>query len=545
MKNTTSATFDEEWRTAVAAHSDRTFLLFRSAEGDDSDWTYGEFDQIVQQAQARLGELGIRSGDAVHLCLSNCPAFLVLWFAVARMGAWMVPVDPSSSANDLASQVQRTSARVSFIDESAADRATTLPAGHTTVFLSQTAEDLRPGGPLSPVTADPHHSGPRSPESTSPGPLDRLAVMFTSGTTSQPKGVVLTQANYGYTARTMARLAHLEAHHRWIVSLPLFHGNAQFYCVASAIAVGASVALTARFSASGWVRDTAELRATHASLFAAPIRMVLARMPEDAPRPSLTHVWFAQNLSPGQYDEFAHTCGVRPRQLYGMTETTAVVTCQPIGQESHDAIGTVVPGRSVRIDDASGTPGDSGLLKVVGRRGIDLFLEYLDAPDITERVFAPEGTPAADDLGIDSGNRADDRRATTSSIFTTGDIVDRDATGNLRFSGRADDIIKVAGENVSLAEVEAVLSAAPGVLEVAVIAIPDPVRDVVPQAHVVSRDPRAPVSRADLEEYAALHLPKAARPRSWVFPQELPRTSVGKIRKFTLVPPSGAAPGDE
>lgn len=81
----------------------------------------------------------------------------------------------------------------------------------------------------------------------------------------------------------MAQLARLEPQHRWIVSLPLFHGNAQFYCIAFAIAARASVALTARFSASRWTREVSELRATHASLFAAPIRMILVRTPEDAP----------------------------------------------------------------------------------------------------------------------------------------------------------------------------------------------------------------------------------------------------------------------
>lgn len=219
-----------------------------------------------------------------------------------------------------------------------------------------------------------------------------------------------------------------------------------------------------------------------------------------------------------------------------MTETTAVVTCQSIGAESPDVIGSVVPGRAVRIDDADSEPAESGLLRVIGRRGIDLFLEYLDAPDITARVFAP-----VDASALDSGSGSKDRRTAVRSLFTTGDIVERDAAGTLRFSGRADDIIKVAGENVSLAEVEAVLSAAPGVLEVAVVSLPDPVRDAVPQAHVVTRNPHSPVTPADLEKYAALQLPKTARPQSWIFTNELPRTSVGKIRKFTLVPPSATS----
>ncbi len=107
--------------------------------------------------------------------------------------------------------------------------------------------------------------------------------MFTSGTTSEPKGVVLTQHNYAHVADTMSAIVGLRPEHRWLVTLPLFHANAQYYCIAPAIAVGASVALTSAFSASQWLRQARDLSATHASLFAAPIRMILARRPADAP----------------------------------------------------------------------------------------------------------------------------------------------------------------------------------------------------------------------------------------------------------------------
>lgn len=110
----------------------------------------------------------------------------------------------------------------------------------------------------------------------------------------------------------------------------------------------------------------------------------------------------------------------------------------------------------------------------------------------------------------------------------------RDASGVLRFAGRSDDIIKVAGENVSLAEVEAVLAEAPGVLEVAVVSEADPIRDAVPVAHVVAQDPARPPSEEELTRYAAERLPKAARPRRWTWLEALPRTSVGKIRRHAL-----------
>ena len=133
--------------------------------------------------------------------------------------------------------------------------------------------------------------------------------MFTSGTTAQPKGVVLTQANYRHVAEAMAAAANLGADDRWLVTLPLFHANAQYYCFAPAINVGASVALTATFSASQWIDMANELGATHASLFAAPIRMILARTPDDTTPCRLRHTWFAQSLGPDHHRRFGELTG--------------------------------------------------------------------------------------------------------------------------------------------------------------------------------------------------------------------------------------------
>ena len=120
--------------------------------------------------------------------------------------------------------------------------------------------------------------------------------------------------------------------------MPLFHANAQYYCIAPAIAVGASVALTSAFSASQWLRQARDLSATHASLFAAPIRMILARRPADAPAGGWSTSGSRRTSARSTTDEFAALAGCRPRQLYGMTETVAIVCADvsdPIPQR-HD-----------------------------------------------------------------------------------------------------------------------------------------------------------------------------------------------------------------
>ncbi len=517
-------TFAARWQAAVDGSGDRPFLIFEGPDGSVSQWTYREFDEVVTRMGATLAAAGVTAGSAVHVVLRNCPAFIAIWLACARAGAWMVPVDPTSTARDISRQVDRVRPAAGIC---AAGRADVYAAGVresaagqlTTIELTETAADV--ASPDVTLAAGAGLAGADVPGRTV-APSDRLAVMFTSGTTSEPKGVVLTQHNYAHVADTMSAIVGLRPEHRWLVTLPLFHANAQYYCIAPAIAVGASVALTSAFSASQWLRQARDLSATHASLFAAPIRMILARRPADAPAGRLEHVWFAQNLGAQHYEEFTALAGCRPRQLYGMTETVAIVCADVSDPYRNDTIGPPIDGRTVVLRNpetgADAAPGEPGELVLGGVPGEDIFLEYLDDPAATGRSLVTR----------DGG-----------TWFHTGDMVARVAgsaggSGALRFVGRRDDVIKVSGENVSLTEVEATLAQAPGVLECAVLGRPDPVRDMVPVAYVVPRDREHPPDIGDLAAWSERNLAAAARPRDWHLIEALPRTSVGKVRRFKL-----------
>ncbi|MEU9885534.1 class I adenylate-forming enzyme family protein [Sphaerisporangium sp. NPDC051011] len=508
-----AATFGELWTRRVAASPAATFLVFQELDHSTRTWTYEEFDKAVAAMAGYLTACGVLRGDAVHVALRNCPGFLAAWLACARLGAWIVPVDPASGERELATQMERVKPRLGLYGatRSGAYRAAASQRGLEALELPESAEDI-----LHVLAAGGGDSTAVSADTTTLAPTDRLAVMFTSGTTSRPKGVVLTQANYLNVAVTMSAAVDLGPDDRWLVTLPLFHANAQYYCFAPAIAAGASVALTARFSASRWTQSARELRATHASLFAAPIRMILAKNPAGS-RANLKHVWFAQSLGADHYDEFADLAGVRARQLYGMTETVAIVSADDPLNLSHDVIGKPLNGRRVRLIDpttcAEAAPGENGVIQVAGERGVDLFVEYLDDPDTTNNSFTQSN-------GV--------------TWFSTGDLAAAGADGTMRFVGRVDDVIKVSGENVSLTEVESTIAQAPGVLEAAVVAKPDPIRDQVPVAYVVPRDPATPPDVDALARWAERELAPAARPREWHVIAELPRTSVGKVRRFAM-----------
>lgn len=507
MSATDRATFADRWRTAADAVPDRTFLVWEDDDERTTSWTYGEFDTLVEAVGGGLAKHGAGPGRPVHLALANSPGFVAVWLAAARLGAAVVPSDPRASTRELADAIIRTGPAVGVCGEARTD------------VYGPAAE----GGPVVlPVDeADTHLEvlrGPRPAEEERIEATDPAAVMFTSGTTSAPKGVVVTQANYAFAGDVMAAAAGLTRDDRQLVVLPMFHANAQYYSFASAISAGASVALMSGFSASGFVHQAARHRATHASLFAAPMRMILARGMDRGADCRLEHCWYAQNVSDDQYDTLAELFGCRPRQLYGMTETIPAVLTNRALDPVPSAMGVPTLGCHVdlRAPDGDGPvpTGEVGEVVVGGRSGITLFAEYLGDPDTTAASYRGEW-------------------------FRTGDLALRDELGRFYFAGRRGDVLKVAGENVSTVEVEAVLSAHPSVLEAAVVGAADPVRDEVPVAYVVQAPGADPVTAQTLETYSTERLAPAKRPREYHFVDELPRTSVGKIKKFML---SGDAP---
>ncbi len=234
--------------------------------------------------------------------------------------------------------------------------------------------------------------------------------------------------------------------------------------------------------------------------------MILARgepVSPDLPPLRLRNCWYAQNLTPVQYDTISDWLGCRPRQLYGMTETIPAVLTDRRDDPKCDTMGYVTEGCVVDVQ--------AGEIVVGGEPGITLFAGYLDDPATTAASFRD-------------------------GWFLTGDRAHRDVEGRFIFDGRHSDVLKVAGENVSVVEVEQVLAIHPDVADVAVVGAPDPIRDEVPVAFIVPSGGVAADERLQqvLADWCAQRLSKPKRPREFRFVDELPRTSVGKIKKYQL-----------
>ena len=500
----TTQPFSRTWQDSVCRHANRPFLTWLPQEGPGQAWSYAAFDQVVAMASGILARAGIGAGDRVHLVHPNGPAFVMTWLAATRLGAIMVAADPRATSPELAAQIDLTEPTVAVVTEANSEdyeRAGELAARKRPLVIScdPAATALGPDG---------DEAAPADVSPTAPA-----ALMFTSGTTSAPKAVIVTQANYSRAGHIMADAAAVSAESRWLVCLPLFHANAQYYCFAAAVSRGAHVCLLPRFSASRFIASARAAAATHASLFAAPIRMILRATPPDSPPARLVHCWYAQNLTPPEYAAFAGLTSCAPRQLYGMTETMAAVLTNPAASPVADSMGQVTPGCQVRVvasDGRDAQPGEEGEVVVRGVAGIDISPGYWRNEPATHKAFTSEG-------------------------LRTGDYAHRDADGFYYFRGRRSDILKVGGENVSTVEIEAALATHPAVREVAVVGEPHDVLDEVPVAYVVLEpglDEEATIS--DLTGWSEQALSPSKRPRAFRIVGELPRTSVGKIRKVSL-----------
>lgn len=474
----------------AATDPDAPFLVHEQDDGAVHQRTYAQMRDAALGAATFMRKGGVRSGDRVHVHLQNCPEFYDCLFGAAAIGAATVPTNPLLTREELAFVVDHANCRLSV---SSSDLLETVSAAQSGEVID--CSDL--AGP-------PPDSLPRVRA------RDVAAVLYTSGTTSRPKGVMITHANYLHAGTVVAGHLRVRRDDRWLVVLPLFHANAQYYSTMSALVSGASIALMPRFSASRWGAQAARHDASLGSLFAAPIRMLLAQntAPVDADN-RLRAVIFSQNVTEAQLQQFETRFGSPLLQLYGMTETIAPPTINPLyGERRNMSIGLPTAGTEIRVVDEHGRDSDRGELLVRGRFGVTLMAGYLNDPAATAQALQ-------------------------NGWLHTGDQVQIDDHGYLHFIDRNKDIIKRAGENIAASEVEGVINQHPDVFESAAVGVPDEMRDEAIKVFVV-RKAGASLDQESLLAYCTKRLAKFKVPASVEFVDSLPRTSVGKIRKEVL-----------
>jgi crotonobetaine/carnitine-CoA ligase len=443
----------------------------------------------------------------VHL--ENSPEILLAYFALAEIGAIAVLTNTRAAQDEIAYFASHSRAVAAITQPSFAGVVDRAAPGLR--WLAVTAHDAgvpaaapHRGDAFAALFAADAADRPRR----APDPALPLSVLYTSGTTSRPKGVVWTHANALWAARVNAAHEDLRPTDVHQVYLPLFHANALGYSTLATLWAGGTAVLQPKWSTSRFWRVARAHGTTWVSFIWFSLRAVLEG---EIPRGhALRMIGFATSDPPA-----ARPLGVPCIGWWGMTETVShgIVGALHV-PNTPGAIGRPAPEYDIRIlreDGSPAGPGETGALSCRGVRGVSMFLEYLHDPVATAAGFDAEGW------------------------FATGDLVTLLPDGAVLFADRAKDMLKVGAENVAASEIERVVMTVPGVREAAVVAKPHPMLDEVPVAFVTLQegtDP-APVPGAVVAACRAA-LADFKVPREVRVVAEMPRATLEKIAKAEL-----------
>ena len=497
-------------RLQVEKQPAKVFVVHEDEVGAVTELTYAAFADKVNRLANHLAATGIQPGQTIAVMLSNCPEFLQSWFAINQIGAVMVPVNVLYSPDELAYLLNDAECAGLIIEPAYLPKYRAVAADCPTVtarILARTATPDRGFDLL--ATIDETAAPDWHPVAIAPN--DPSQIIYTSGTTSRPKGAVLS--HHGSVTQGIALAQHfgLNAAERTCVVLPLFHVNGQFVSVIPTLTVGGTVVVLQSYSASRYWAQVRRHRCTFISIVPMILRTLLAQPPQatDAQH-DLRTAFYALPTSDAEWTAFENRFAVRLIEGYGLSETFGICAANPVihGTPKRHCIGLPVLGRQIRVVDDAWADLPAGQTGGIVVQGAPIFMGY-------------HRNPEASHASLHDG------------WLITGDNGWFDDDGYLHFLDRSKDLIKRAGENIAAGEVERVLSEHPAVAECAVIGVFDPLRDEAVKAVIVLRAGLTATDQ-ELTDWCARALARFKVPTLFEYRAALPKTSIGKIMKYQL-----------
>jgi fatty-acyl-CoA synthase len=471
--------------------------------------TYTEFADRCRRVTSALARAGVQRGDRVAALCTNSHVMLELHQGVPARGAVLVPLNIRLSVEEMEYIVGHSGASLLVATSEFRDKAQEL-AALTGVDLVIEGEQYEQWLPAEASAADEADVDER----------DLLAINYTSGTTGRPKGVMYHHRGAYLQAVAMAYHTRLDPSTGYLWTLPMFHCNGWCFTWAVGASGGTHVCLRRIDSGEIW-RILNGGGVTHFS--AAPT--VLTMIAEDpAARPLDGRIHVDTGGAPPSPALLARLTplGFDVTHLYGLTETygpVAVNVWQPEWDQlpaaeaarlrARQGVGNIIA-NPLRVVDTSGkdVPADGETIGEIAVRGNDVMLGYYNDDDATAA-------------------------ATVDGHFLTGDLGVKHPDGYIEIRDRAKDVIISGGENIASVEVEKVIDSHPGVVESAVVGVPDEKWGEVPVAFVTLRSESSEVTVDELRSFLREHLAGFKVPRKMVF-TDLPKTSTGKIQKNVL-----------
>lgn len=484
----------------AARDGERPFLIF-----EERRLSYAQVRERVARAAALFAARGVARGDRVAVMAANSDHYVIAYLALARLGAILVPVNPDFGVDEARYVAEHAEVCGLLCSDAAlpvAQAACARRAPWSMTIEGEFAQALAAQvGSVPPPCA---------------APDDTCLILYTSGTTGFPKGVMHSQRNFVLAGEAFVERMHLQPHDRLLMVLPLFHINALFYSLGGALAAGAALVVAPRFSASAFWPLAARTQATEVNIIAA-VGNILARRPREEFEPGhrIAKVYGAP-ITPEMAATFREDFGIATLiEGYGMTEIPGACNNPFDGPHKPGSMG-----RPARHPDHSLAFAQMRVLDEQGR----------DLPDGATGELAVRTPILMQGYFRDPLQSA---AAMREGWFLTGDLVRRDADGYFFFVARSKDIIRKRGENISGAELDRVVGAHPQVVEAAAIAVPAELgEDDILIA--VQAEPGARLAAEDIGAWCARHLAPVKRPRYVVFVDDFPRTPTHRIAKFRL-----------
>lgn len=430
-------------------------------------------ERVTQRAEALKG-LGVSAGHVVAVQLPNGIEFVVTMFAAWQLDAVVTPINPVSTAQETAHQLEDSGARV----------------------LVQVGDD----GSLDWLVRPDHR---RVQE-------DGLALLiYTSGTTGRPKGVMLSHDNLQAMVRCGATVLEMTEADRSLLILPLFHVNAVVVSTLLPLSVGGSVVIADKFSPATFFDKVKAHQPTYFSAVPTIFAMLLARTDVDPSwsRSLRLALCGAAPANPGTLSDFQSRFGIPILEGYGLSEATCASTLNPLrGIKKPGTVGLPFPGQEVRVVMASGKDAPVGEVGEIHIKGSTVMRGYLGRAEETAKTLVD-------------------------GWLKTGDLGRLDVEGYLSIVGRSKEMIIRGGENVYPKEVEDALCQHPSVIAAAVIGLPDPLWG---ERVVAAVEVRQTLTPEELLAFSATSLTPYKRPVDVRVTPALPRNAVGKVNKSQL-----------